>query len=51
MVGVGTSKAGDLTGNNNGRILLGDTALQRNMDGISRVFFGEEEEGALGPQQ
>ena len=49
-------KVGDPTGEDDGRILLDDAALQRNTDGISKVFqpflfFDKEEEDALGPQQ
>ena len=54
MVGDGTNKAGDPTGEGDGKFLLDNAALQRNTDGILKVFqtfmsFLTEEEDTPAP--
>mmetsp|Transcript_17351 Transcript_17351/g.31419 ORF Transcript_17351/g.31419 Transcript_17351/m.31419 type:complete len:509 (+) Transcript_17351:204-1730(+) len=38
LIGGGTSKVGDPTGKDESRLLLDDAAIQKNIDGISKVF-------------
>ena len=56
LVGGGSDTLSNPTGEGDRRILLDDAVLQRNTDGISKVFqtllpFDEDEEDAPGPQQ
>lgn len=52
LVGGGTTKVGDPTGKDESRVLLDDDTIQKNMQGISKVFekfltFGDGEQDAI----